>query len=299
MKKKPSRLFIVSGLSGAGKTHVMNYLEDVGYFCIDNFPPYLLQSLVDAFEINDDLDHLAVAIDIRGGKFLEEFNEAILELDEKEINYEVIFMEAANRSIVTRYKLTRRRHPLIEDTKGDIIAAIKKERELLSDVRENADRIIDTTNISTAQCRRIIDFIIRETEIPEFLITLYSFGFKYGLPIDADLVIDVRFLPNPYYIKDMQNLTGEEKKVEDYVISFKETQVFLEKYIDLLEFLIPKYKLEGKRQLVIAVGCTGGQHRSVAISRALNNKLEGEGIKKFLYHRELWRYSKGNQENVF
>ncbi|AMP21158.1 hypothetical protein AZF37_08310 [endosymbiont 'TC1' of Trimyema compressum] len=293
------RLFIISGLSGAGKTHVMNYLEDVGYFCIDNFPPYLLQSLVDAFETNNDLDRLAVAIDIRGGKFLGEFNEAIRALDEKEINYEVIFMEAANRSIVTHYKLTRRRHPLIEDTEGDIVAAIKKERELLSDVRENADRIIDTTNISTAQCRRIIDFMIRETEIPEFLITLYSFGFKYGLPMDADLVIDVRFLPNPYYIEDMRPLTGEEQEVEDYVLSFEETQVFLKKYIDLLEFLIPKYKVEGKRQLVIAVGCTGGQHRSVAISRALNRQLEGEGIKKFLYHRELWRYGKGDQENVF
>ena len=299
MKKKTLRLFIISGLSGAGKTHVMNYLEDVGYFCIDNFPPYLLQSLVDAFETNNDLDRLAVAIDIRGGKFLGEFNEAIRALDEKEINYEVIFMEAANRSIVTRYKLTRRRHPLIEDTEGDIVAAIKKERELLSDLRENADRIIDTTNISTAQCRRIIDFMIRETEIPEFLITLYSFGFKYGLPMDADLVIDVRFLPNPYYIEDMRPLTGEEQEVEDYVLFFEETQVFLKKYIDLLEFLIPKYKVEGKRQLVIAVGCTGGQHRSVAISRALNRQLEGEGIKKFLYHRELWRYGKGDQENVF
>ena len=299
MDKKPLRLFIISGLSGAGKTHVMNYLEDVGYFCIDNFPPYLLQSLVDAFETNTDLDRLAVAIDIRGGKFLGEFNEAIRSLDEKEINYEVIFMEAANSSIVTRYKLTRRRHPLIEETKGDIVAAIKKERELLSDVRENADRIIDTTNISTAQCRRIIDFMIRETEIPEFLITLYSFGFKYGLPMDADLVIDVRFLPNPYYIEEMRPLTGEEKEVEAYVLSFEETQVFLEKYIDLLEFLIPKYKVEGKRQLVIAVGCTGGQHRSVAISRALNKQLEGEGIRKFLYHRELWRYGKGDQENVF
>ena len=299
MKKKPLRLFIISGLSGAGKTNVMNYLEDVGYFCIDNFPPYLLQSLVDAFEINNDLDRLAVAIDIRGGKFLGEFNEAIRALNEKKINYEVIFMEVANQSIVTRYKLTRRRHPLIEDTKGDIIAAIKKERELLSDVRENADRIIDTTNISTAQCRRIIDFMIREIEIPEFLITLYSFGFKYGLPMDADLVIDVRFLPNPYYIEDMKYLTGEEQKIENYVLSFEETQIFLKKYIDLLEFLIPKYKAEGKRQLVIAVGCTGGQHRSVAISKALSRQFECNGIKKFLYHRELWRYDKVDQENVF
>lgn len=299
MKKKPLRLFIISGLSGAGKTHVMNYLEDMGYFCIDNFPPYLLQSLVDAFEINNDLDRLAVAIDIRGNKFLGEFNEAIRALDKKEINYEVIFMEAANRSIVTRYKLTRRRHPLIEDTKGDIIAAIKKERDFLSDIRENADRIIDTTNIPIAQCRKIIDFMIRETEISEFFITLYSFGFKYGLPMDADLVIDVRFLPNPYYIENMRPLTGEEQKIEDYVLSFKETQVFLKKYIDLLEFLIPKYKVEGKRQLVIAIGCTGGQHRSIAISRALNRKLKVEGIKKFLYHRELWRYGKGDRKNVF
>ena len=299
MARDNLRLIIVSGLSGAGKSQVMNNLEDSGYFCIDNFPPYLLTSLVRKLKDETDIYKLAVAIDIRGGHFLKDYKEAMKELDDNKMPYETIFMESSNRAIIARYKLTRRRHPLIDQAKGDILAAIVMEREMLSGIRDKVDRIIDTTGISTSQCRKIIENIVAEQEKNNFLITIYSFGYKYGLPIDADLVMDVRFLPNPYYLEHLKFLTGETNKVEEYVFSFKVTEEFLEKYVDLLKFLIPKYMEEGKRQLVIAVGCTGGQHRSVVISRALEKALQGDGIRTYLYHREIWRHQKGDEENVF
>jgi RNase adapter protein RapZ len=299
MKNDNLRLIIVSGLSGAGKSQVMNNLEDSGYFCIDNFPPYLLTSLVEKMKNETNIYKLAVAIDIRGGHFLKDYTEAMKELDKNNTEYETIFMESSNRSIISRYKLTRRRHPLIEEAKGDIQNAIKMEREMLSSIRDKVDRIIDTTGISTSQCRKIIENIVAEQEKNNFLITIYSFGYKYGLPIDADLVMDVRFLPNPYYLEHLKFLTGEVNKVEDYVFSFDVTEEFLVKYVDLLKFLIPKYMEEGKRQLVIAIGCTGGQHRSVVISRALEKELQGDGIRTYLYHREIWRHHKGDMENVF
>lgn len=298
MEAKPLQLLIISGVSGAGKSQVINYLEDVGFFCIDNLPPYILPSLVESFEAEPELDKLAVVIDIRGEMFLKELNNSLAVLDAKNIHYEIIFMEASNRALVARYKMTRRRHPLIEEAGGDVIKAIHMERRLLADIKEKAERIIDTTSISIAQCREIIDHIVREKEAPDFIITIYSFGFKYGLPMDADLVMDVRFLPNPYYIDTLKFLTGEEKRVSDYVFSFEVTQTFLDKYVDLLKFLLPKYKKEGKHQLVIAIGCTGGQHRSVAVSRALDEALQDEGIKTYLYHREIWRYKKGDEEDV-
>lgn len=298
-KKSSIRLFIVSGLSGAGKSQVMNFLEDSGYFCIDNFPPYLMPSLVDKLQEETRISKLAVAIDIRGGYLLTDYKKAMKELDDKEIPYETIFMEASTSSIISRYKMSRRRHPLIEAAHGDMVAAIDKERELLLDVRDKVDRIIDTTGVSTTQCRRIIDNILKEEEPVNFLITIYSFGFKYGLPMDADLVMDVRFLPNPYYLDSLKYRTGEEAAVADYVFSFDVTREFLDRYVELLKFLIPKYMEEGKRQLVIAIGCTGGQHRSVAISRALDEALQGDGIRTYLYHREIWRYQKGDELHVF
>ncbi len=299
MDNKNLRLIIVSGLSGAGKSQVMNDLEDSGYFCIDNFPPYLITSLVKKLKEETQIYKLAIAIDIRGGHFLKDYREAMAELDENKMEYETIFMEASIRTIIARYKMTRRRHPLIDEAKGDIQNAIKIEREMLSTIRDKVDRIIDTTGIATSQCRKIIENMVLEQEKTNFLITIYSFGYKYSLPIDADLVMDVRFLPNPFYLEDLKCLTGENKEVEEYVFSFKITQVFLDKYVDLLKYLIPKYMEEGKRQLVIAIGCTGGQHRSVVISRALEKALQGDGIKTYLYHREIWRHQKGAEENVF
>lgn len=297
-KAKKLRLFIVSGLSGAGKTQVMNYLEDIGFFCIDNFPPYMMAGLVTKLMKDTDVEKLAVAIDIRGGAFLQDYKKAMTELDAQGIHYDTIFMEASSRAIISRYKMSRRRHPLIEASHGDIQAAMEKEREALMPIREKVDRIIDTTGISISQCRRIIESIVEEQETPNFLLTINSFGYKYGLPIDADLVMDVRFLPNPFYIDDLKFLTGEERMVEDYVFSFDVTEEFLSRYVELLRFLIPRYKEEGKRQLVIAIGCTGGQHRSVAVSRALNEALQGDGTRTYLYHRELWRYHKEEEENV-
>ena len=296
--KQPISLYIISGLSGAGKSQVMNTLEDSGYFCIDNFPPYLMPSLVEKLREDTRIRKLAVAIDIRGGYLLTDYKKAMKELDDKKIPYQTIFMEASNRSIVSRYKLTRRRHPLIEEAHGDMVAAIEQERKLLSDIRDKVDRIIDSTGVSIAQCRKIIENIIQEQEVSNFLITIYSFGYKYGLPMDADLVMDVRFLPNPYYLDSLKFRTGEEQEVEDYVFSFDVTRDFLDKYVELLKFLIPRYKEEGKRQLVIAIGCTGGQHRSVAIGRALDAALQGDGIRTYLYHREIWRYQKGDEAHV-
>lgn len=292
------RLMIISGLSGAGKSQVNNYLEDIGFFCIDNLPPYLLPSLVEQFLKENSLNKLAVVMDIRGELFLRDINKALSALDKLGVAYEIVFMETSNRGLIARYKMSRRRHPLIEEANGDILQAITSERELLEEMREKANRIIDTTSISILECRKIIDNIVGDDEVPELLISIYSFGYKYGLPMDADLVIDVRFLPNPFYIDSLRFLTGEEKRVSDYVFSFEETKEFLDKYVDLLKFLVPKYIKEGKRQLVIAIGCTGGQHRSVAVSKALEEKLHIDGVKTCLYHREMWRYKKGDEENV-
>ncbi|MCI0502639.1 MAG: RNase adapter RapZ [Fusobacteria bacterium] len=292
MEKKNTslRLLIISGLSGAGKSQVMNFLEDSGYFCIDNFPPYLVTSLIDKLETDEKINKVALAIDIRGGYLLSSYKKAVKELEAAGKNFETIFIDAANRSIISRYKMSRRRHPLIEEAGGDMLQAIRLERDLLLDVRDKVDRIIDTTDISSKQLALIIDSIVKEQDRADFLITISSFGYKYGLPIDADLVMDVRFLPNPFYIEDLKPLTGEDKEVEDYVMNNSLTQEFLSRYVSWLKFLIPHYMDEGKRQLVIAIGCTGGQHRSVAISRALNEALQGDGIRTYVYHRELWRY---------
>ena len=292
MEKKNTslRLLIISGLSGAGKSQVMNFLEDSGYFCIDNFPPYLVTSLIDKLETDEKINKVALAIDIRGGYLLSSYKKAVKELEAAGKNFETIFIDAANRSIISRYKMSRRRHPLIEEAGGDMLQAIRLERDLLLDVRDKVDRIIDTTDISSKQLALIIDSIVKEQDRADFLITISSFGYKYGLPIDADLVMDVRFLPNPFYIEELKPLTGEDKEVEDYVMNNSLTQEFLSRYVSWLKFLIPHYMDEGKRQLVIAIGCTGGQHRSVAISRALNEALQGDGIRTYVYHRELWRY---------
>lgn len=285
------RLLIISGLSGAGKSSVMNFLEDSGYFCIDNFPPYLVTSLIEKLETDEKINKVALAIDIRGGYLLSSYKEAIKDLEDKEKNFETIFIDAANRSLISRFKMTRRRHPLIEEAKGDMIEAIKLERNLLVDIRDKVDRIIDTTDISGKQLSLIINSIVEEQERADFLITISSFGYKYGLPIDADVVMDVRFLPNPFYIEKLKPLTGENEEVADYILSNPLTKGFLAQYIPLLKFMIPNYIIEGKRQLVIAIGCTGGRHRSVVISRALNEALQGDGIRTYIYHRELWRYS--------
>ena len=284
------RLLIISGLSGAGKSSVMNFLEDSGYFCIDNFPPYLMTSLIDKLEVDEKINKVAVAIDIRGGYLLSSYKKAIKELEEKGKNFETIFIDAANRSLISRFKMTRRRHPLIEEAKGNMLDAIRMERNMLLDIRDKVDRIIDTTDISSKQLSLIINSIVEEQDSADFLITVSSFGYKYGLPIDADLVMDVRFLPNPFYIEKLKHLTGENKEVSDYVLKNDLTREFLDKYVSLLKFIIPNYIAEGKRQLVIAIGCTGGQHRSVAISRVLNEALQDDGIRTYLYHRELWRY---------
>lgn len=289
--KTSLRLLIISGLSGAGKSSVMNTLEDNGYFCIDNFPPYLITSLIDKLETDEKISKVALAIDIRGGYLLSSYKKAINDLEKANKNFETIFLDAADRSLISRFKMTRRRHPLIEEARGNMVEAIELERRKLLDIRDKVDRIIDTTDISNKQLNLIINSIVEEQEASEFLLTIYSFGYKYGLPIDSDLVMDVRFLPNPFYIEELKNLTGENEKVSDYVLNNSLTKEFLDKFVPLLKFLIPNYKDEGKRQLMIAIGCTGGQHRSVAISRALNEALKEDGIKTYLYHRELWRYS--------
>ncbi len=293
-----SRLFIVSGLSGAGKSQVMNYLEDSGYFCIDNFPPYLMVSLVEKLLEETEIKNLALAIDIRGGRLLAEYDKAMKSLDSMGIPYETLFMEASDLAIISRYKLTRRRHPLVSEGEGDIVAAIARERRELAEIKGRVDRIIDTTGIPVSQLRRIMGSILDEEGAPRFLATLYSFGYKYGLPVDADLVMDVRFLPNPYYREDLKPLTGEDPSVQEYVFSFPETSEFLERYVSLLRYLIPRYMEEGKRQLVIAIGCTGGQHRSVALTNALADAIREPGIRTYVYHKELWRYRQGEQADV-
>lgn len=288
-----TELAIITGMSGAGRTEAMHTFEDLGFFCIDNLPPSLLFSLIDSQDIpesEDEIRRLAVVCDSRNFSTLGDLNNVLLQLKDRGISYRIVFLDASDEELLARYKATRRRHPLSIGTQMTVSQAIAKERKMLAKLRNVADHIIDTTDRKPIVLRHTIQDLFSGKTAQEGLhVYVYSFGFKHGAPLDADIVIDVRFLPNPYYDPEMRHLTGLDQKVSDFVISRSETQEFLACWRQLLQCVMPGYVNEGKTNLNIGVGCTGGQHRSVAIAVETGNFLRELGYSVTTTHRDLSR----------
>ena len=282
------RFVIVTGMSGAGKTTAMKTLEDAGYFCVDNLPIQLIKRFAEiAYDEQIQVDNVAISVDIRSGSALSQLNACLNDMKENGYQYEILFMECSDEKLVKRFKETRRNHPLSAKN-GRIIDGIKKERELISFIKDEADYIIDTTNLLVREFKSELDKIfVQNMEYGNFIITIMSFGFKYGIPRDSDIVQDVRFLPNPYYDEELRPLTGNDKVIQDYVMNCEEGPEFLDKFIDLVQFLIPNYIKEGKNQLVISIGCTGGKHRSVTIANEVYNRLQKSTYTVRIYHRDI------------
>lgn len=285
-KEKPE-FTIITGLSGAGKSEAMRTFEDMGYFCIDNLPPQLISSMGDLITLpGSKVRKVAIVSDVRGGMFFSTLLEELDKLKERGIDQRILFLEASEESLVKRFKETRRRHPLAEG--GRVKEAISRERHLLQALRGRADLVVDTTNTTAHELRdKIRTSFLAPGEREGMLITVFSFGYKYGIPLDADLVMDVRFLPNPHYIEKLKRHTGKEKVVRDFIMKRDETKEFLPRFFDLLSFLIPGYVAEGKSHLAIAIGCTGGTHRSVALAEETGKFLKAQGHEVVVQHRDL------------
>lgn len=282
------RFVIVTGLSGAGKTETIRNLEDLGFFCVDNLPPTLIPKFAEAcYQTDGRIDKIALVIDIRGGKFFDDLFETLNYLKKKKYSYEILFLDASDEVLIKRFKESRRKHPLAPD--GRILNGVNLERNKLSEVRDRADNIIDTSNMAPRELRATITKIFEEKgQIEtELIITVVSFGFKYGIPVDSDLVFDVRFLPNPFYIPELKQFSGLDKPVSDYVMNYDVSKSFIKKLSDMLEFLIPNYIKEGKRQLIVSIGCTGGRHRSVTISKFVYESLMNQGHNVNIDHRDI------------
>ena len=286
------RLVIVTGMSGAGKTTALKMLEDMGYFCVDNLPIPLLTRFVEMFsEPEEEVKKIALGIDVRGGQDFSGLQEVLDEMDEKHTEYEILFLDAQDDVLIKRYKETRRQHPL--SGSGRVDTGIAKEREKIMFLKMRATYILDTSKMLTRELKLELEKIfVKGESFCSLYITVMSFGFKYGIPQDSDLVFDVRFLPNPYYIDELKEKTGNDPEVQDYVMENDKSQIFLEKLTDMVDFLIPNYILEGKNQLVIAIGCTGGKHRSVTLANALYQRLdkqENYGVR--IEHRDIGKDS--------
>lgn len=283
------RFIIVTGLSGAGKTLATHCLEDMGFFCIDNLPPKLIPRFAElCYQSDGKVDKVAIVVDIRVGGFFDDLFEYLKWLEDAQYSYEILYLDASDRVLVSRYKESRRMHPMVKD--GTIVQGVCMERERLKQLKANATYIIDTSNLSPKQFREVLNELLMDNQgYKGLIISMVSFGFKHGMLLDADLVFDVRFLPNPFYINKLKKKTGKDKAVKDYIFSFPETKHFMEKLDDMLEFLIPYYVREGKTQLVVGIGCTGGMHRSVAMAEAMHNSLKSKGHSVILEHRDLAR----------
>ena len=288
------KLVIVTGMSGAGKTVALKMMEDMGYYCVDNLPIPLIEKFAElALGNNQGLSNqVALGIDIRSGQELPLLDKILQRWRTDGIPFEILFLDASDEVLLKRYKETRRNHPLAGA--GRIDEGIKKERECLAFLKKQANVILDTSRLLTKELRQELEKIyMQDGTYDNLFVTVMSFGFKYGIPADADLVFDVRFLPNPYYVENLRPKTGEEKEIQDYVKQGGTADIFLGKLYDMLDFLIPNYVLEGKNQLVIGIGCTGGKHRSVTIANAVYEHLKqqkGLGVK--LYHRDIEKDNK-------
>ena len=278
---------LVTGMSGAGRSTAARALEDLGWFVIDNLPPSLLASTVLLLSGRTDAPRVAVVIDVRGRSFFEEFRESLESLQSDGTDVRVVFLEAADEVLVRRFESNRRPHPL--QGTGRVIDGLTREREVLADLRGAADLVIDTSDLNIHDLRRRIDAAFADDEHTRLRATVVSFGFKYGIPVDADFVADVRFLPNPYWQPELRELTGLDGPVNDAVVANAEAREFLERYSGIIDLVAGGYLREGKRYVTIAIGCTGGKHRSVAIAENLSTRLVRSGVETLVAHRDLGR----------
>ena len=283
---------IITGLSGAGKTNALHALEDIGFYCVDNLPPLLLDTFYDLCVNSSDrrMKKVAVVADARSGDMFTEMTDVLgrIRLDGK--RFKLLFLDCKQDVLLTRYKETRRKHPLLEKlATGSVEDAVELEYELMRVIKENADYIVDTTYMSPQQLKERVTTVFSSDSIESLLVTFVSFGFKYGIPLEADLVFDVRCLPNPFYVAELKSFTGLDEPVRDYIMGFPVTEEFLSKLTDYLDFTIPLYKNEGKSELVVGIGCTGGKHRSVTVARFLNAHLIENNQKAAIHHRDIWK----------
>lgn len=280
------QIAIITGMSGAGKTVAIQSFEDLGFFCVDNLPPMLLPKFLELMrESNNKMNRVALVMDLRGREFFDHLFQVLDDLENTSwLTPHIVFLDADNETLVRRYKETRRSHPLSKN--GLLLDGIQQERKLLENLKGRAQTIINTSNLKPKELREKIQTAFSNSKTKLFTVNIVSFGFKHGIPIDTDLVFDVRFLPNPFYIESMRKQTGLDEEVYDYVMKWTETAKFLDKLTDLLQYMLPLYKREGKSQLVIGIGCTGGQHRSVAIAEYLGKKLADNYYVR-VSHREI------------
>ncbi len=273
------RFVVVTGMSGGGKSTALKMLEDMGFYCVDNLPVPLIEKFAELiFTPNTELEKVALGLDVRGGMDFAHSEKILESLKQEGYVFEILFMDANDAVLVKRYKETRRLHPLATQEDSRIESGIKKEREILSSIKKKADYVLDTSKLLTRELKEELDRIfIQNEEYNSLMVNILSFGFKNGIPADADLVFDVRFLPNPFYIDELKHITGNDPAVQNYVMGFPQAGIFLEKLVDMLTFLLPGYIKEGKYQLVIAIGCTGGQHRSVTLASALYQEMKDKG----------------------
>lgn len=278
---------IVTGLSGAGKSQSIKFLEDLGYFCVDNLPPALISKFAEmCSDSKGDIDKAAIVIDIRVGKFFDQLTGSLEGLKAAGHTYEILFLEASDETLIKRFKSSRRMHPL--SASGRIIRGIKAERRKLQDLKSKATNIIDTTNMSPSELKEeMVHLFVEGGKSEGLIINILSFGFKYGIPLDSDMVFDVRFLPNPYYIETLKKYSGAHEGVRNYVMQWPAAVEFMNKLTDMIEFLIPHFIKEGKSQLVISIGCTGGRHRSVTMVNMLSQKLKENNHRVIVEHRDI------------
>ncbi len=280
------RIVVVTGMSGAGKRTALKVLEDAGYYCVDNLPIMLVTKFVELAGSGSDIKNIAMGVDVRSGESFKDFEAVLKTMKSMKYKYEILFLEAEDDVLVKRYKETRRNHPLAGENR--IMEGIKQEREEIAFLKKQADYIIDTSTLLTRELKQEMEKIfVNDEKFNSLVVTILSFGFKYGIPEDADLVFDVRFLPNPYYIEELKPLTGNDRPIQDFVMGYEQSHVFLEKLVDMVNFLIPNYVLEGKNRLVIAIGCTGGKHRSVTLANELYGRLSNHDYGLKIEHRDI------------
>lgn len=281
---QPTRkLFIITGMSGAGKSQALKMFGDLGFYCVDNLPLALVPQFIAYVQSHPELQHIALGMDVREGEGIKELPSLLKQITREGFDAKVIFLDASEECLIRRFSETKHKHPL----QKKLAAAITHEHDLLKPIKIAADKVIDTTDLKLGELKEKLSALLEVKKEGEMQISVVSFGFKNGIPKDTDLVMDVRFLPNPYYVKDLKNKTGLDPAVQDYILSFKQTQEFADKFADLIKYLIPQYIAEGKSYLTIAIGCTGGKHRSVFMAHQLAETLRSQGLSASEFHRDI------------